>query len=872
MDIERGNMEILFWKIDYRAIDRLVSFSRPIDIPAHTYHKIDKKLYIRCSEKVFSHMTENERENGYRLACEQMKDAQGENPSVFRIITDMSKKLLGLDGDEIRCRFDQMLRWREISFPFGQDIFTCAFLADYDLNRGFETKCFTWFPIIRSDNDRLNNILKEGIAENHFHLGGSTKIFELNWISLMNQIDGRLHDFSKINRTLQDHYADPYDVFGKRESFYAECQRAALYRVYLFSVIKENDFLTQKLEGIMCQLKKGAILEEFVADIQDAIVLAEKMYGARLDGSILDYTLEKSMVNENAGDCRLLAGERKFLYDCFRYISSDIFSEEQKNIFYAYLVIRTDFRGEIIQTNGQVGFANFLNYQNRKEYFIEGKRAYEDELVRLALNESLKKNNVVSLEARICPKDTSAKLFQALRNYERIVTEERAEGDKKRDIDGMEEKAKKKAKKEAYDKLIYVFHFPKDFDKPFVHGVPRNDIVRRKSVRQARSIVALLEMRMGINEHIRGIDACSSEIACRPEVFGQVFRYLSDTVVMCSGVRENVCRTSYKTRKLYTTYHAGEDFFDIADGLRAIDEALLFCGLKRGSRLGHALALGICPEKYYKFKGYKIVLSKQILLDDIVWMLCKADEFGCRIDTSLKSRLEEKYINLYEEIFKDNMSYKSPVSVYEYYQSWKLRGDKPELYRLGEEEFKKKITGTELERFDRYQLNDRVGNDLRKNNLYRELYFAYHYNKHVRCKGEEITEFKTDQSYSKFMRQLQDHMICQLVDKGIGIETNPSSNYLIGTIKKYEDHPILRFNARKLRPVEPNTSLSVSINTDDQGVFDTLLENEYALMALALKKAKDNDSNLIYDIEDIYEWIDYVRRMGIEQVFSAHDS
>lgn len=209
-------------------------------------------------------MTEDERENGYRLACEQMKDAQGENPSVFRIITDMSKKLLRLDGDEIRCRFDQMLRWREISFPFGQDIFTCAFLADYDLNRGFETKCFTWFPIIRSDNDRLNNILKEGIAENHFHLGGSTKIFELNWISLMNQIDGRLHDFSKINRTLQDHYADPYDVFGKRESFYAECQRAALYRVYLFSVIKENDFLTQKLEGIMCQLKKGAILEEFV--------------------------------------------------------------------------------------------------------------------------------------------------------------------------------------------------------------------------------------------------------------------------------------------------------------------------------------------------------------------------------------------------------------------------------------------------------------------------------------------------------------------------------------------------------------------------------------------------------------------------------
>lgn len=62
-------------------------------------------------------------------------------------------------------------------------------------------------------------------------------------------------------------------------------------------------------------------------------------------------------------------------------------------------------------------------------------------------------------------------------------------------------------------------------------------------------------------------------------------------------------------------------------------------------------------------------------------------------------------------------------------------------------------------------------------------------------------------------------------------------------------------------------SLSVSINTDDQGVFDTLLENEYALMALALKKAIDGENDPLYDLENIYEWIDYVRRMGIEQTF-----
>ena len=149
-----------------------------------------------------------------------------------------------------------------------------------------------------------------------------------------------------------------------------------------------------------------------------------------------------------------------------------------------------------------------------------------------------------------------------------------------------------------------------------------------------------------------------------------------------------------------------------------------------------------------------------------------------------------------------------------------------------------------------------------------DSYYYYHFNKKVREKGNEITEFKVTKEYIKLVRTMQDKMIAELACKGIGIETNPSSNYLIGTIKKYEEHPILRFNSRKLKDTNTGENLCVSINTDDQGVFDTLLENEYALMTLALKKATDDDMNALYDIEDIYEWIDYVRKMGINQVFS----
>lgn len=40
-----------------------------------------------------------------------------------------------------------------------------------------------------------------------------------------------------------------------------------------------------------------------------------------------------------------------------------------------------------------------------------------------------------------------------------------------------------------------------------------------------------------------------------------------------------------------------------------------------------------------------------------------------------------------------------------------------------------------------------------------------------------------------------------------------------------------------------------------------------ALITLALKKVTDDDRDALYDIENIYEWIDYVRRMWINHFF-----
>ena len=99
-----------------------------------------------------------------------------------------------------------------------------------------------------------------------------------------------------------------------------------------------------------------------------------------------------------------------------------------------------------------------------------------------------------------------------------------------------------------------------------------------------------------------------------------------------------------------------------------------------------------------------------------------------------------------------------------------------------------------------------------------------------------------------------------------------SSNVLISTFRKYENHPLLAFFNRGL-PVtaEENDNcpqLSVSINTDDSGVFCTNLEMEYAFMVRALEMVEDSNGKPRFTTNDIYTWIDRIRQMGLDQSFN----
>ena len=82
---------------------------------------------------------------------------------------------------------------------------------------------------------------------------------------------------------------------------------------------------------------------------------------------------------------------------------------------------------------------------------------------------------------------------------------------------------------------------------------------------------------------------------------------------------------------------------------------------------------------------------------------------------------------------------------------------------------------------------------------------------------------------------------------------------------QYSKHPITRFNNFHLNSDSEKAQLEVSINTDDLGVFDTSIENEYALLLNALCRQRHYAGN--YNDEKVYAYLEHVRKKSLQMSF-----
>lgn len=105
--------------------------------------------------------------------------------SVFNAVLNYSSKILKLgENDKIVCRFNSVLRWHDVTCCLGEDLFTTAYFASYDIIKQQDRENFLWEAIIDSDKGRLNAMMKRPISDNHFHLFGSSLILKSTGLDL----------------------------------------------------------------------------------------------------------------------------------------------------------------------------------------------------------------------------------------------------------------------------------------------------------------------------------------------------------------------------------------------------------------------------------------------------------------------------------------------------------------------------------------------------------------------------------------------------------------------------------------------------------------------------------------------------------------
>ena len=863
-------IDVLFKKL--RSED-LIEACLNSDKTGKVSSKVDKDSFVRCYQHAHESTTYEEAEIVYRLMNDKWMNADEEcfslcfapHSSVFNVILNFCSLRLHLIGEIPVCRYRYLNEWHEVTERFGEDLMTTAYLASYDLMTRTERSRFDWPICLGHDSNDLNVLMGRKMVDLHAHLNATTDVFELNWISLMNQITDRTRELAKYDRRFLSPNTE-LNYSNIHLSLSIKVVIAAALRLYLVSAAYDDGVMEYGLLEDVMRTRSELELMTLTGKLQEKADLMAMSYGWKCQGEYglydvcPDYAIRKLPQGTSLA---VMEGERKLMYMMYQ----QAFSEENPmtdSLFYLYLVLKEELRKEMVMQGKSRGFAVFSIYNRRKNSFTKAEITYQNIAEVLAVTpffEGKKQNRYIEL--RITPKNSASENTKRIRNYEKVMKDEDLYG--ARDGNTATER-----------KIDFIIHFIKRRDDALFSEAPENGLLatlmcRHQKVRediqqQAKAIAEMDFSQSDIEEIVEdkkiryssllvGIDAASSELVCRPEVFGQAYRYLSSiTLKDYQGKRYNLGKT----------FHVGEVFYDVVDGLRAIDEVMKYLNFGIGDRLGHATVLGVNVERYYERHNYCISCSKQELLDNMVWLYVKVRRW-LEDRSKLCEYLRELYVKYFRYIYDCQ---ETVPDIYTYYQSWLLRGDNPELY-LEEIVIDPKLN---IDPWGRYGYNEKPEDvrEARKNRQAKELYRRYHYDGNVKQRGGEaemmiiLERMRTE--WVTTISSVQDRLLTKVERKHIAIECNPTSNLRIGEVKNYEEHPIVKFYNHGLDTEYPQHQVCVSINTDDKGIFATSLDREYSMMALSLEKGLQGDKK--NSPRDILEWLDHVRKMAQEQMFN----
>lgn len=752
----------------------------------------------------------------YRLNSEYTFKNIKNIPQIFTIgLYQIADKYLELRGTQIYVKPNMQNHWQELITYIPPLILISALLARevrFNMKSIEKVKDFYHEYIVPNTRytalphpylPQLELYVKEnkGFHDLHMHLNGATET-DITWQDYLFQPDKAYKDFKKGY--------DEYELVREQYEQESYILNPLRYHNFLYTAMRLRSYF---FESVFPVERNNEPSNKFLKNAQDLFRQFNSCTVSELfPGSVYHpfYQVIYSDADKAGYNTRNLLSIEALMYI---YIINKLTLEKHNVLsqaFHYYLLILGITNRLLVQQTHQYGFTQFKKI-TVNELRERSEHVYYNRFFQLQGN-TLRNLNL--LEGRFAPKDTTKKLEKLLADvqagWESLEKHIRAEW-KLAESKGMTTKPL------TMPQLKLVAHFIKMAD------TNPDDNIRHKKLRYRVWNQALIMSFLKKNDSIYmknvvAADAASSEFDTPPEVFAPAFRMLR--------------RNGFK----HFTYHAGEDFYHILCGLRAIYEAVEYNNLKTGDRIGHATASGLSPQVWKDNIGKVMLMKKGEYMDDLLFayhlIIERSAKYTALMSLKTKipflaSRIQEFSNEIYGRYY--------PLKSLE--DAWMLRKYCPMILQsitLTESQAWKKfqdenpvITAERLSVFDFNEWCE-IRKELKGHFIENEsvdIYQKYHKKKY-RDIYNEIIEIEVEDMFSlEELEQLQLAVLHYLHEKEIIIETLPSSNIRIGHHASFSTYHLwnwLRWDK------EGHSIPPIVVGTDDTGIFATNIFNEFA--------------------------------------------